>query len=818
MFERLKKRYIIYFAALIVLFGFLAGSLYILTVKGQGNYSISTGSTVTVPISEARGSIYDVNGVLLAYDTVSYDVEFYRDPANSASSDRANYTQILIKAIEIIEANGDTTIDVFMIEKNESGAFVYDLSDALDEETRTKRIETWCSNMQVEDATMDPEDVYYELRSRYRIPESMEYEQARKLLSIWQEVQLGSYQSYIPITIATNVSFETISTLETNASDLAGIDVVSSYTRVYSKNDTAAHVIGYLGKMVDEEEIAEKKELGYSADDIVGKVGIEATMEAYLSGNTSEKQGEKAVELDPNGSVISEAVTEGAEQGDSVVLTLDIGLQEAAEEALTENIGLVYKEQQRMYQADRTDYDKLLSERSKDEIDFIESGAAIVMEINTGKVLALVSEPSYDLNLFTGGISEEEYQALLDTPGSPLFNNAISSTATPGSIFKMATAVGGLMEKVITINTLITDEGPYDKYITGTGVAPECWIRPNFYLHGTQNVTLALKNSCNYFFFEVADRLGIDRLTEWAGKLGLTSKTNIELTSEAIGWIGGQDVLYNSTKAIDEQKTNKPLLVYQKLLTQLAGFGEERGVEYTKEQLSDAALALIKLTSLSSFSIGPEIREVLSVQLDIPENVSLNRGWTSTIMDTIRELIWTATDTVTQGIGATPTQLTPIAVARYMCAIANGGKVYEAHIVDKIIDSEGNIVKDVEPTLVEDLALPEEIYTAIMEGMEKVVSLEDGGTAGSAFENFEYQDIIAGKTGTAPISNIDIEDNVWLCLVAPKEDPEIAVVVFLPNGYSTSKAYPTAKAIISYYFNAKEAENDDTLEEGMLIN
>ncbi len=132
--------------------------------------------------------------------------------------------------------------------------------------------------------------------------------------------------------------------------------------------------------------------------------------------------------------------------------------------------------------------------------------------------------------------------------------------------------------------------------------------------------------------------------------------------------------------------------------------------------------------------------------------------------------------------------------------------MYDAHIVDKIIDSQGNVVQSFEPTLVRDLELPSNVRNAIMQGMEQVVSAEDGGTAGAAFTGFKYKDQIVGKTGTAPISTIDIEDNVWLCLMAPKDDPEIAVVVFLPNGLSNSKAYPTAKAIISYYFESKEQQ------------
>ncbi len=607
---------------------------------------------------------------------------------------------------------------------------------------------------------------------------------------------------------------ETVSELETRFNELLGVSVAIGYTREYPKNASAAHIVGYLGKMVDSKEITERGAEGYTENDLVGKSGIEATMEAYLSGATSSKRGSKLVALSQKGSIFSEVLLSEPRQGDSVVLTIDMSLQAVAEEALEENVKKIQVEQVAMYQADRDDYDELLDMRGKKTISYSQAGAAVVMEVKTGNLLTLASYPSYDLNLFTGGISEEDYQALLDTPGSPLFNNAISSTATPGSIFKMATAIAGLMEGKITVHSTITDQGPYDKYITSDGgVAPKCWITPNFSRHGTQNVIMALKNSCNYFFYEVADRLGITLLTEWAGNLGLISRTNVELTNEAVGWIGGQAVLYDSSKGIDQQKTYKPILVYEKLKYDLKNFGVTRGVEYSDAKLSQAALKLVKLAGLGSFDIGPDIRAILSQELDIPENVARSRGWTTVIMDTIRELIWTDTYTVTQGIGATPTQLTPIAVARYLCAVANGGKVYDAHIVDKIVDSGGTLVKDIEPTLVRDLELPEEYIDAIMEGMEQVVSLEDGGTAGSAFKDFEYKSILAGKTGTAPISNIDIEDNVWLCLVAPKNDPEIAVVIFLPNGFSHSKAFGTAKTIIKYYFDQKEkADNGETGE------
>ena len=189
MFSKLKGRYFTYFCILALVFAFFFISLYKLTISNRSAYasSSSSGSAASVSVSGARGSIYDANGVLLAYDTRSYDVQFYRDPANSASSDRANYTQILMRAIAFIEQNGDSTIDTFYDQEERGREFAYDLSDSLSEETRLARIESWCSNMLIGDSSMSPEDIYYELRSRYRIPESTAYEGAQKLLSIWQE-------------------------------------------------------------------------------------------------------------------------------------------------------------------------------------------------------------------------------------------------------------------------------------------------------------------------------------------------------------------------------------------------------------------------------------------------------------------------------------------------------------------------------------------------------------------------------------------------------------------------------------------------------
>ena len=206
MFEKLKHRYITCLVLILLLFSLITVQMYVLVGKGEQKNTAGNQASVSVP--GKRGSIYDTNGVALAYDKESYAVTFYRDPANNASSDRANYTQILMRTIGILEENGDKVIDTFLIVRDEQGNFDYNISKELSEETRKERIESWCANMQIADADMEAEDIYYDLRNRFRIPEELDYTEARKLLSIWQEVQMNMYRSYVKVTIAENISEE----------------------------------------------------------------------------------------------------------------------------------------------------------------------------------------------------------------------------------------------------------------------------------------------------------------------------------------------------------------------------------------------------------------------------------------------------------------------------------------------------------------------------------------------------------------------------------------------------------------------------------
>jgi penicillin-binding protein 2 len=188
------------------------------------------------------------------------------------------------------------------------------------------------------------------------------------------------------------------------------------------------------------------------------------------------------------------------------------------------------------------------------------------------------------------------------------------------------------------------------------------------------------------------------------------------------------------------------------------------------------------------------------------------------ISSVLTELQWTPTMTVATGIGQGITAVTPIAVARYISAIANGGTVYQANIVDKVVAQDGTVVMDKQPEAFGTLDAPQIYLDKLIEGMSSVVSAEEG-TAQKYFKDFEYQDKIAGKTGTAQVSKIDLENNSWFVCMAPYDKldptvkPEIAIVVYVPHGYQGGLSCYVARDIIQYYMDQKENVAEQTIPE-----
>ncbi len=822
MKHSLENRYKIFGIVLFAMFMVLVFTLAKLTVvDGEDYLELSENrKRKTVAVQGTRGSIMDRNGLPLAYDEKSFNVSVVKDPTINSTAARAYYTDIFIRAIDIVEAHEGNIIDTFVIKRDTDGNFYFDFGIE-NAEAKKKREASWRTNMFV-GTERTPEEIYVELRARFLIPEEYDYEEARKLLSIWQEVQLSSYRAYVPVTIAEDVDFYTVSEIETRGNELEGVSIEESTVRTYVQGDVAAHVIGYLGKINTEAAAEQYSAKGYDLDNLVGIAGIEAAMEDVLTGNSTERQGTQEVEVNSRGAITKVLTSTPAKQGNSVMLTIDIGLQMAVEESLAARVPEIEEYEHQLIVNRPWRYAEYIAEDdaenavdingTKYDIEFANSGAAVVMDVKTGEILGIASYPSYDLNLFTGGISDENYQALANDPASPLFNKAVYTQIAPGSVFKLATALGALMnpDSGITLDTRIDDLGPYTKYVLH-GKSKQCWVAPNFYLHKNQDLSDGLMNSCNYYFFTIADATGNDNVVKWATEFGLNASTGIELVGEPVGQVGNQTVLYDNTKSVYEQATSIPYLVHRLIRAELREIAEFRGVEYTDDEIFNTASKLLKVAGSGTTQTGPAIRRILSEEMHISETMSHQRLWDKGIASILTELQWSPDMTLATAIGQGVTSVTPLELVRYMAAAANGGTVFNLHLVDKIISPEGEVIEEIKPSVFNEMDdVPDEFWQEMRQGMRDVVQR---GTAAAYFSDYEYIDEIAGKTGTAETNVIDIENSAWFIAFAPYDDPEIAICVMIPQGYSGGLAALVAQDIVTYYLDKKKEAAPETVPE-----
>ena len=824
---------------LLAMMGLLVFQLFRVTIAQGESFAEEAGtlSARSVVIKGKRGDILDRNGLVLAYDEACFNVEFLRNPNRRTDYYSAVYTEALIKAIRIIEEGGCRVIDTSYITMDEAGRIVYDFG--VTSETYIKsRYRNFCNvmgfNMPDKDdmsTWISAEDAYLKLRQSWAIPEELSFEDARKVFSIRQEVLLNNYRSYMPVTIAYNVTLDVVAKIEMMAEELPGLQTSQSTIRRYPYGETVAHIVGYCQKMSAEnaEALLEK---GYSYSDYIGVSGVEATMEDYLTGATTEHHGSINLTVNSNGAVVNTVSVVPPTDGNNVTLTVDLPTQVVAAQALKDIISAIHeKELSRIYpNGDGVPAEQYAEYEEKyGKIDLAETGAIIVMDVNTGEVRAMASYPSFDPNWFIDGLTDEQALYLYGDPDvdgdfadrtTPARNKAISMKLAPGSIFKMCTGLAGLMEGAIGLDETISDNSPYVYINEETGeevdTKAKCWTT-NPARHQDQNISRALTNSCNYYFYEVAYRLGIDKLVSWAEKLGFTSKTNIELTGETRGIVGGQAAMYDNTRAYNDQDTSIPLLVYRSLCRLLTGYQNIRGVEIDEEAISKCAQDLMVLQDGTLKGKGGDVRQTLSKHLGIPDGISRAQGWDSEITSLLTELQWKASHTIRAGIGQGIMLVTPIEAVRYVAAIANGGTVYDAHIVGSVTSPEGSPILQTKPTVFNKIEAPESYWDAIRQGMKGVVSPEDGGTAGQAFsreyDEMGYLELTSGKTGSAQVGGvtIDVQNTSWFVAFAPNDDPDIAIVVCVPNGLSGSSSAGAVEDVLTYYFTKLNSRASETL-------
>ena len=816
-----RNRMIILLLAILLIFGALyARNGYVsVALHEQDVARLQDKTSKTIRLTGNRGTIYDANMVPLAFDEKSYDVQFYRDPSKSSQADRANYTQVILKTIQLVESNGKETISEFWLSRDENGQWQFD-TGTTNPAVAAKREEQWRGNFY--ESKTPVEQLFDTLCQKYAVPADLDEEMKIKILAVWQASRMNAFNTS-PVTIASDVGFETVSEIEVMSMDLDGITIAESTTRRYPHKTLASHVIGYTAKLNSnnrETYIA----MGYPNDAEVGATGIEYSMEAQLSPNVEYRRGSRVMEVSTQGKAIREISYTEPTDGNSVVLTIESSLQQVAENSLAKTIESIrdYQENTLMPSEgwQRRNADTLAEYAEKGtEIQLADSGAVVAMDPNTGRVLALASYPGYDLSMFEGGSIDNGSWSIIATDSrNPMFNRAVSAKDSPGSIFKLCTSLAGLAEHAITVDERISDEGYFTK--TDQAHPSKCWINlSKIGEHANQTVVEAIKNSCNYFFYTVGYRLGSANLTKWAAALGLTSKTNIELPSESTSIVGNQDMLYDSSRAISDQYTAKPLIAANKIRSRLFEIGEARGITYDEERVEAATKALLDLvtTEGDKTSWYPLIKQILLYDMNIPETYISSHFLVNEVVSYLNDLRWTANETIMAAIGQSITQITPIAAARYVAAIANGGTVYDAQIVSKVLDAQGNVILEKEPVVANRISTEEIYFDKIREGMNDVASPEEGGTASSYFKNWKYKDVLCVKTGTSQRTELDVENNSWMVAFAPIDDPKIVVVSYIQNGYAGSQSSPIIKDIIEYYLDSLEySESTTTTTENSL--
>ena len=494
---------IVYLVGIIILI-----QLFNLQIVNGSEYREVSNTKLTreATIEAARGSIMDRSGNVLVSTEMEFSLEMYK---SKTDDDQLNSSILLMTTI--LERNGNSYIDNFPISIE---PFEYHFNSEED-------LVAWKAKYKIPE-TASAEEAFYLFRDKYNIKNDNPKE-IRQILAIRYAISTVGYSTTRSIEISKDISRESAVQLQENSQSLTGVNVIIEPTRVYHQGSLASHILGYASRIRKEnkDEFAKNGDTHeYDVDDKVGQTGIEKTFEEYLRGEDGEKQ----IDMSVDGTVTGEYTSKEAIGGADIVLTIDANLQEITERALAANI------------------EKIRAGGFGEPHD-AQGGAAVVINVNTGEILAMASNPDYEPALFYNGISNDKFNEYNNNPYHPLSSKAFQGTYAPGSTFKMVTAIAALETGATNTTERINDNGPYYGIVTGDTKDPACWYYNDYGRgHGPLNISQAIEKSCNYFFFEVSTRMGIDNLVRYGRYFGLGSRTGIEITGESRGVLASREV------------------------------------------------------------------------------------------------------------------------------------------------------------------------------------------------------------------------------------------------------------------------------------
>lgn len=498
-----KARFVILKIIIALMFAAVTWKLFDLQImKGDQYAQIATDRLTTNIVEKApRGEILDRYGTRLVSNKVGYSVVMQKTDMKDEE-----LNDVINELVGVLYANHCEYYDDLPISFAPYGfQFEDDNEDGSIDDERS----AWFESNKNRDITegMTADQIMQALKKRYKVSGIYSEDEQRRIVGIRHAAEASGLSQTTMFTLADDISVEAVTQIKERQEDFRGIAVINDYVRQYDMPGLATHILGRTGK-INAEEYESNKDLGYGYNDIIGKQGLEKWGEQYLrgidgtTGTTKEVNGKEITVLDDTEPV----------PGDYLVLTLDSDLQRVTEESLANTIQNIRASS---------------GVKAKDGAD-CNAGAAVVIDVKTGDTLAIASHPTYDMSRFN-----EDYNILIQNEAKPMWNRAVSGLYSPGSTFKPLTAIAALETGNLKTNEIIEDEGVYKYY---ADYQPTCWIWNEYQLtHGKQNVTLALENSCNFFFYEVGRRMGIDTLGKYAKKFGLGEKTGVELGEETAG-------------------------------------------------------------------------------------------------------------------------------------------------------------------------------------------------------------------------------------------------------------------------------------------
>lgn len=551
--------------------------------------------------------------------------------------------------------------------------------------------------------------------------------------------QLDEHQTrpYEPVVIKRDIPMEVVARIEERRTELPGVLISKEFVRSYPGNTLASHIIGHIGE-ISQDELEKYKDENYRSGDLVGRFGLESQYEKYLRGEDGFQQ----VEVDVTGRPIPhrDLITVNPKQGNNIVLTIDSDLQRAMEDAM----------------------DAALAEHNT------KAGAAVLLDVRTGAVLAMLSRPDFDPNALVPPVSVNAVQKYLN-PGDgvepTMLNRAISSKYPPGSTFKPITGMAVLDSGKMTTKDTVSCSGRY--YLP-----PYTKCRK---VHHTVDYFKAMAVSCNVYFIEAGRRAGVEMISKVAHEFGLDEKTGIDLPGEIAG------------SFLDPAKKKAKNEPYWK--------------KWYQDQQDEIEKKYNKL--LSSAKNEQERRELLNRKKD--EERQLKAEYNIKYNFYVN---WQPYETYFMAFGQGSNEFTPIGLANYVATLANGGKLMRPYLVQRIESSDGDVLARFGPKVLRKVDVSKKSIGLTREAMTKVA--EPGGTAYWIFQDLPVK--VGAKTGTAESGRgKDLYHGVFVAF-APADNPEIAFAGIMEYGSHGSESMgPVAKEVFKEYFglNKKRDQNKE---------